>query len=461
MKGAEDYQGLRVTVMGLGHFGGGIGATRFLAAQGARVTVTDHRDTQDLKASLDQIRDCPLEALHCGEHPLEDFRQADLVVASPAVRPDHPLLETARHHGARVTTEIALFWEHCPAKIIGITGSAGKSTTSTMIHHLLMHSGRTAWLGGNLGGSLLSKLDEIHPDHWVVLELSSFQLAYLDQERRSPSISVVTNFSPNHLDWHRSIDEYRQAKQTILRWQTPADCAVLNGKDEDVAAWPTQGRRCIAPDSPPTALSAGTCLGESHPSLPEPFLRRFPGQHQMENAIQAVTAVCAAGVSSQRAVSHLASLPQLPHRLEFVDELHQRRFYDDSKATTPESTIIALNAFDHPIILLAGGADKGSDLTRLAAMIAQRCKAVSLMGETAGVLHEAIRQAKNSPHRTMTHQARDFQEAFDWALSQSHPGDVILLSPGCASFGWFQNYKERGEQFREMVRRFENHHPSP
>jgi UDP-N-acetylmuramoylalanine--D-glutamate ligase len=434
---SDDYAGRRVTVMGLGRFGGGIGAVRFLAERGAAVTLTDRKPAGELAESLGKIADLPLRAVRLGEHREEDFTSADLVVASAAIRPDHPCLAAARERGAAVTTEVGLFWRHCPGRIIGVTGSAGKSTTAALIHHLLQSSGKRCWLGGNIGGSLLQSIDEMQPADRVTLELSSFQLQYLDLERRSPEIAVVTGFAPNHLDWHLSLEEYRRAKQTILRWQRPGDAAVLDRSDPDVATWPTSAGVFEA-----AAMDSDRPLG------------RFPlpGPHNRRNAELAMRAALAAGATPEKIAEGLATFRGLPHRMEFVGEFGGRRFYNDSKATTPESAVAALQSFTQPVILLAGGSDKGVDLQAFAEEIARRAKGVALMGETGPRLERLVRAA--GAGRGAVHVACDFAEAIEWCVARSEAGDVVLLSPGCASFGWFRDYEERGERFRMLAEAF-------
>ncbi len=510
-----EYRHRRVTVMGLGRFGGGVGAVRFLASVGGEVTLTDLKPEQELAESLAAIADVPLAALRLGEHREADFTSAELVVASPAVRPDHPCLAAARACGVPVTTEIGLFIRHCPARIIGVTGTIGKSTTAAMIHHLLKEAGRPCRLGGNIGGSLLSELPEIDPAEWVVLELSSFQLSYLEADRYAPAIGVVTNFLPNHLDWHTSLEEYRTAKQALLRHQQPGDVAVLPAAQDapEFRHWPVVGRRiefgeqpesgeqvALTADglrvviseaaargarstregglqnSPSPPLSADEFLeealvGESPPrmpvdsggegvlviagSIPERIV--WPGNLPVGlplrlNAAGAVAAAMAAGVEASVCEPALARFRGLPHRLEEVGTFHGRRFINDSKATTPEAAITALRSFDVPVLVLAGGADKGVDLEPFARELAQRAKGIALMGATGAILdHQIAMSGEETLPRWI---ATDFRAAFEWAVSQSEAGDIILLSPGCASFGWFRDYAERGDQFRQAVMQY-------
>jgi UDP-N-acetylmuramoylalanine--D-glutamate ligase len=456
--GAIELAGCKVTVMGLGRFGGGMGAVRFLAARGASVTVTDLLSAEDLAEPLAKLADCPVEAYHLGGHVDADFADVDLVVVNPAVPPTSPFLEQARRAGALLTSEMSLFWQFNRSKTIGVTGSNGKSTTTAMTHAILRAAGIASRLGGNIGTSLLPEIDKIGPDEWSVLELSSFQLDDLDRLPASPNVAVVTNFTPNHLDWHGSLGEYRRAKQTILRWQTPDDVAVLNHDDSDVGAWPTFGRR-LAFGSRDAGCDGLFERGAEHVLRLDGSQERFPlrewvslpGRHNLANARGAACAAIAAGANLEAVHRGLESYRSLPHRLEFVAEVRGRRFYNDSLATTPESAVVALEAFSQPIILLAGGYDKEIDLTLLAQGIARRAKAAALMGETAGLLACLLEGHSAEEGQPPTRECGDFKEAFDWAVRQSEPGDVVLLSPGCASYDWFRNYAERGRRFVELV----------
>lgn len=456
----DPHSGRRVTVMGLGRFGGGVGAVRFLVERGASVTLTDIQPAEQLAEPLAQIRDLPLLNLRLGEHREEDFTSADLVIASPAVRPDHPCLTAARRRGIDVTTEIGLFCRHCPARILGVTGSAGKTTTATLLNLLLASSPQPHWLGGNIGGSLLSRLTDMHPEDRVVLELSSFQLAYLDADRFSPSVGVVTNFFPNHLDWHQSLDEYRSAKQTLLRYQDSAATAVLPSEG-DAAGWRTRGRRIEFGSEPrseefvaitPRAMQVR--IGAVELALPWDAMNLPRGLHNRRNAAAVVAAAVAAEIDVRTLPQILnQGLPRdrLPHRMEYLGCKRGRHFYNDSKATTPESAMAAVQSFDEPLIVLAGGSDKGVDLTPFAIELARRAKAVVLMGDTGPRLGELISAAAGRGGPPALSVAADFDAAFGWAVAQSAAGDIILLSPGCASFGWFRDYADRGEQFRRFV----------
>lgn len=432
--------------MGLGQFGGGVGAVRFLSERGAHITLTDLRSESELAESLAVLDGCRLDRVHLGGHREDDFRSTDLVVVNPAVRPDNQFVAAARDAGVPLSSEMNLFWQFNRAPIIGVTGSNGKSTTAALIDAMLRASGRKTWFGGNIGLSLLPLVDEIEPNDWVVLELSSFQLAALNHIKRSPHIAIVSNFSPNHLDWHSDLQDYRRAKQTIMWWQKAGDVAVLNKNDADLATWPAamMDRHTDAKDVWfDDELSGGVPISDA-------VRLKLPGRHNVENIRAAESAAAAVGVEAGDIQSALHDFRPLPHRLELVAEIAGRRFYNDSKATTPESAMMALEAFNAPIVLLAGGYDKHLDLSRFGESIASKVKAVAFMGQTAESLASDV--AKRAHSRVATRIATSFDDAFRWATAQSSSGDVVLLSPGCASYDWFPNYTARGEQFKKLVR---------
>lgn len=453
----DSWRGRRVTVMGLGAFGGGFGAVAYLAKAGARVTVTDLRTEQELAAELDQLKAFDIERFRLGGHDAEDFRNTDLLVVNPAVKPGHPLVEAATRAGVPTTSEMRLFWERCPAPIVGVTGSNGKSTTTNLIYHILRQTGRRCWLGGNIGKSLLPQVNEIAPDDLVVLELSSFQLHDLDRGGFSPHVAVVTNVRPNHLDWHGSLEHYRHSKQAILRWQQSNDLAVLSADDPDVRSWTTTGRTWNFGETdagtPGAYLDGSELLVRTSAGTerwPVGDWLGLPGRHNLVNAAGAVAAAVALGADRSHVESGSRTYEPLPHRLQDVGEVGGVRFVNDSLATTPDAAVAALRAFDAPLVVLAGGYDKQVSLSEFAGVLARRAKAVVLMGQTAELLRDQILAA--SPHPpTLIGPAGGFREAFDAARAAAAPGDVVLLSPGCASYGWFRNFAERGEAFLARV----------
>lgn len=458
----RDYRNQRILVMGLGSFGGGSGVVRFLAARGAQVTVTDTRTADKLADALGELSGIPSLNFKLGGHDFADFQQADLVVANPAVRRDNPYLSAAGAAGVPITSEMNLFWQWNPAQVVAVTGSNGKSTTTALIHSILKNSGRTAWLGGNIGVSLLPDVHLIRPDDVVVLELSSFQLTDLDRLQVSPSISVITNFAANHLDWHDTLGHYRWAKQTMLRWQKPSDAAILNADDADVSSWAVNGERflfgikdCTAPDQfgvfSGLDRRARGHFQDRDLELPLCDWLKLPGRHNLANALAASCAALRAGASLDAVREGVVHYQPLPHRLQWIADIDGRSFYNDSLATTPESAIVGLQAFERPVMLLAGGYDKQVDLTEMGREIAQQAKGVALMGQTSAALRRII-NAETGHSCHVSPELRSFREAFDWAVSNSSSGDVILLSPGCASYDWFRNFADRGSQFEEFVR---------
>ncbi len=445
-----------MTVMGLGRFGGGVAAARFLAQRGAVVTVTDLRSADDLADSLASLNDVQIAHYELNGHSEAVLADCQLLVVNPAVRPDHPLVVEARSRQIEVTTEIALFLRHNPATVIAVTGSNGKSTTSALIHHLLKHAypefAGNAWLGGNIGISLLDQTSVIQPQDIVVLELSSFQLHLLKIECFRPNIAVLTNFSPNHLDWHGSETEYRKAKQSILDAQISTDAAII----PDDTTWRVRGSQFqfgvhdrgedgVFLEAGLMLLRTGDCEDVIRIRIP----RQLPGMHNQLNIAAAACAAWLAGADATLFSSALQSFRPLPHRLQLVVETAGRQFWNDSIATTPESAMMALRVFPGRIILLAGGYDKGQDLASFAAEIRLRAAAVVLMGQTEPILHRLLTtEHSDLPIRIAT----DFRDAFRSAVAFSQEGDIVLLSPGCASYGWFQDFRERGDQFTAFAR---------
>ena len=434
-----DFSGRRVVVMGLGRFGGGAGAARWLAGQGADVLVTDMATEDELGPGLGPIRDLVDRGsieLRLGEHNVSDFTTCDAVIANPAVpRPwDNRFLRAALAAGIPITTEIRLVVERIDRmRTIGVTGTAGKSTTTAMIHHVLRGTGHPARLAGNIGGSLLDELDAVGPDEWIVLELSSAQLHWLDTGAGqadapgwSPHIAVLTNIAPNHLDWHGTFEHYERSKQTIFRHQQPGDHQVT----------------------------------EELVHIRRPLPLAIPGAHNQTNGFLALAAALkAAGVLPQDAAPALADFPGLPHRLQLVHESNGRRFFDDSKSTTPHATLLAVRAFKRAstVHLITGGYDKQVDLAPIAAM-RPRLAGLYTIGATGDAIAEMAEAAVDSSLAGAGHLERceTLDRAVAAATARMADDDVLLLSPGCASWDQFTNYEERGERFTEFVRRTEN-----
>ena len=434
-----DFRNRRVTVMGLGQFGGGLSAARWLARQGAIVTVTDTADEAALADSLADLQGEPVAEFHLGGHREEDFRRAEWVVVNPAVRPNHPLLEVARDSGARLTSETELLLDACPATTVGVTGSNGKSTTAAMIAAILQAEGRKTWLGGNIGVGLLDHLEEIAPTDCVVLELSSFQLWRLRPEMPMPHVAVVTSCSPNHLDWHQSYEHYKAAKQRVLTGQNQGDLAVLNTHDAEVASW----RRLVR-----GRLLAPVPLAQIPPLA-------APGEHQRINAACAAAAASGLGCDPASIPRGLQSFRGLPQRLEMIAVVDGRRFYNDSAATTPQSTIAALGSLPGPVWLLVGGRNKGFDFHELAEAIVGRARGAACFGSIRQELRALL--VARSPDFPCA-EFESLAEGLRWCWACSRPGEAIVLSPACASTDQFGNFRRRGEKFAELVRELADQH---
>jgi len=451
---ASDLAGRKILVMGLGRFGGGVDVVRYAAGAGAQVTVTDLASEAQLADSIRQLDSCSGVAFRLGLHDPDDFASADMVVANPAVKPDNRFLEVARRHGKIVTSQVGLFFQLCPARIVGITGANGKSTTTTLIAHLLRQAQSdrpygNVWLSGNIGDQpLLTIVDRVQPNDVVVLELSSFQIEQLAELGEAPQIALLTNLTPNHLDRYGTFEAYCAAKEGLFRHQqldgqTPA-VSLFNAEDEVAARWFDRYN----------GQSGRVCMKFSAADVSDKFRRvyRLPGRAYLSNLAGAVAIARNLGVRDESIESSLPQFQSLPHRLELVAEGHGVSWYNDSKATTPLSSIVALEAFDRPEILIAGGYDKHLPFDDLGRKIAQKAKVAILIGQTAPQIAQAIEAGSSGRSQARVEFARSLAEAVQTAHELASPGDVVLLSPACASYDMFENYQQRGHQFAELAR---------
>jgi UDP-N-acetylmuramoylalanine--D-glutamate ligase len=452
--------GRKVLVMGLGRFGGGVDVARFAAGAGARVVVTDSAAEDKLVDSVGQLRAFPGIELKLGGHDPDDFAAADVVVVNPAVPGDHPLLEIARQHQKTITSQVGLFFQMCPARIVGITGANGKSTTATLTAHLLQHAlSRTGafentrvWLSGNIGHRpLLGTLDEVTPADVVVLELSSFQLEQLAEVEMAPQIALLTNLTPNHLDRHGTFEAYCTAKENIFRFQRCAAAepavSIFNAEDPIACEWFEKYR------SQPGRTCVKYSVDDVAESVRAPF--PLPGWANLSNLAGAMAVARQFGIQDEAMARALPDVKALPHRLELVATIDGVRWYNDSIATTPQSVMVALEAFEDPKILIAGGYDKQLPFDELGEKIAARAKAVVLIGQAAPKMADAIRAGAGSARQVPITLARSLAEAVDLARQHAVSGDVVLLSPACASYDMFDNFQQRGQQFAERVGQFE------
>jgi len=456
----SDLTGKAVLVMGLGRFGGGVDVAQFAARAGAHVIVTDAATEDQLADSVAQLREFPKIELKLGGHDPDDFATADVVVANPAVRSDDRFLQIARRHQKVITSQIEWFFQRCPARIVGITGANGKSTTASLIAYLLERAGPSAgspgngkvWLSGNIGHRpLLGTLGEMGQRDVVVLELSSFQLEQLAEIGKGPALALVTNVTPNHLDRHGTFEAYCAAKENIFRFQSldekrPA-VSIFNAEDPVAAAWFEKY----------DGQTGRTCVKYAAAEVPEPIRAGFPlpGRANLSNLAGALAVTRQFGVQDDAVAEVLPDFQGLPHRLEWVATIDGVRWYNDSIATTPQSVMVALEAFDEPKILIAGGYDKNLPFAELGREIATGAKAAILVGQTAPKLAEAIRAGSREAAQIPIVLAQSLAEAVQAARQHAIRGDVALLSPACASYDMFENFQQRGRQFAQLVRQLD------
>ncbi len=457
--GTDSLNGKTVVVMGLGRFGGGLDSAQFAACCGARVVVTDLSGPEKLTDSVSQLQvSCAGMDLEfrLGSHEQGDFERADVVIANPAVPADNRFLEIARRAGARITSQIGLFFSLCPAPIVGITGANGKSTTTALTAHLLRgaleQTGveyKNVWLGGNIGNEpLLTILDQVSPEDVIVLEISSFQIEQLAAEGFAPQIALLTNLTPNHLDRYGTFEAYCEAKAPMFELQKPRDgslpVSLFNSDDPVGRAWFERYQ----------TDTDRTCRLFSPDEVSEMVRQEYklPGRAYLSNLAGAMAIAKTFGVSEETAVGCLGEFRGLSHRLELVDEIRGVRWYNDSKATTPLSALVGLDAFEAPVIIIAGGYDKHIAFDDFGRAIAERAKAAVLIGQTAPMIAKAIEAGIG---RATVRQTGSLSEAVTTANALANPGDVVLLSPACASYDMFENFEKRGEEFRRCVRQLQ------
>lgn len=437
--------GKEVAVIGVGV--SNIPLIRLLVRLGARVTACDRRDAAEFGEVYNELSELGVN-FHLGEAYLSNLVQP-IIFKTPGMRYDLPEFVAARKNGAIITSEMEQFFEMCPAKIYGITGSDGKTTTSTVIYELLKEQGYRCWLGGNIGIPLLDKIPEMRETDRVVLELSSFQLHTL---RKSPQVAVMTNITPNHLDMHKDYQEYIDAKKNIMLYQRPGDVLVANAKNEITRQIGEEANgewRCFSScgDALVYLNNGVICYGDEF--ILDASKIRIPGIHNVENYMAAIAATHD-DVSVETIQRVAETFAGVPHRIEFVRELNGIRFYNDSIATTPSRSTAALNAFDDGIVLIAGGYDKKIPFDDFGRLVAEKVKTLVLLIDTPSgpKIRDAVKAAEK---KIEIIEVSTFSQAVKSAYDAATSGDVVLLSTACASYGMFKNFVERGERFRELV----------
>lgn len=421
----------------------------------SNVTLFDGRESSELSTDvLDKIKKYKME-IFTGKNYLTSLNGYDLILRSPSCLPTTPELEKEAERGALVTSEIELFMKMCPCQIIGITGSDGKTTTTTLIYEVLKNAGYTTYVGGNIGIPLFTKLKDITPDDKVVLELSSFQLMGMDV---SPDISVITNISPNHLNVHKDYQEYIDAKKNIFKFQKENDILVLNYDDEITRECSKEAKGKVIFISSKHKLDEGYIIEDGVIKQCDDKLKKhiadtkqfvIKGIHNYEH-ICATLAVTKDLVRPEKTVDILKTFKGVEHRLEFVREIEGVKWYNDSASTSPTRLINALNAFDEDIVLIAGGADKNLDYTPVAKPILDKVNTLILMGQTAGKIFDSVKKEEEIQKKEiLIYIAKDLQEAIN--IAKKHGKQIVLFSPASTSFDMFKSMYERGDIFKTMV----------
>jgi UDP-N-acetylmuramoylalanine--D-glutamate ligase len=463
----SDLSGKRIVVLGLARQGTAL--ARYLVQAGAEVTVSDLQGKKALADRLAELAGLPIRYV-LGEHPLSLLKRADLVCLSGGVPLDAPIVVEARRRGISLSNDAQLFLERCPAPLIGITGSAGKTTTTALVGEMCRAGGQRTWVGGNIGNPLIADLDEIRPDDWAVMELSSFQLEVMTI---SPHVAAVLNVTPNHLDRHATMEEYLAAKRTIVAHQKPEDFALLGyddanarslaldtaahllwfsgGAEVEEGAFKTNGELILR-------LGAALSLskGGADCAICDASEVRLRGRHNLLNVLAACALAGVAGVPVEAMRQVATTFPGVEHRLEWVREWNGVQWYDDSIATAPERSLAALRSFDEPLVLLAGGRDKKLPWDEFAQETVQRVRHLITFGEAGPMIAQVVQSyILHAPFSILLEgitQVETLEEAVAAAARLARPGDVVLLSPGGTSFDAFRDFAARGDRFKELVR---------
>jgi len=446
-----ELKGKKVLVVGLGK--SGLAAALFLRRKGAQVTVSDVRSAEALAKDIPALLDEGI-MVEAGGHGLLTFRRQDLIVVSPGVPLDTPELVQVKNFGLPVIGELELAARFLKGKMVAITGSNGKTTTTTLLGEILKEAGLPTLVGGNIGVPVVALIEESTRDTWSVLEVSSFQLESTVEFH--PNIAVILNITPDHLDRHGSFENYARAKERIFAAQDENDCAVLNADNTPAAAAATRVKARVYWFSVENAVRQGAWLENgfvvyraARDAAVEPLipLSGIPlkGTHNVENVLAAVVAARLAGVAPEAIRRAIEKFQAVEHRLEYVATVNGVEFYNDSKATNVDATAKAVAAFSSGIHLILGGKDKGSDYTLLSQLLRERVSAVYTIGSAAAKIESHLRGVVS------IHSCETLEKAVSAAASAARPGEVVLLAPACSSFDQFESYEHRGRVFKELV----------
>lgn len=438
-------KGMKIDVLGIGI--SNIPIIKYLSGNGAKVTACDKRSKENLGEIYNELLELGVK-FSLGDDYLGNLT-GEMILKTPGMRFDTPELLAAKERGAHVTSEMELFFEFCPAKIIAVTGSDGKTTTTTVINKLLEKEGYKTWLGGNIGNPLFCSLEKILPDDLVVLELSSFQLHTM---KKSPDISVITNITPNHLDMHKSYEEYIDAKKNIMLYQNDEGLLVVNMENDvtNKIGEEAKGRKIGFSNGKDTEVSRDSeyiyYMGEKVLKISD---IKVPGNHNVENYMAAIGAV--GGMVSKETITNVAKeFGGVAHRIELVRTLNGIRFYNSSIDSSPNRTINTLKVFPEKVIMIAGGKDKGIPYDEIGPSLVEKVKVLILVGATAGKIKDALKKTPGNESVEVI-ELTEYPDAVNMAYSKAKSGDVVILSPASTSFDKFKNFEERGNLFKSLV----------
>lgn len=441
--------GKNITVIGIGI--SNLPLIKYLVSLGANVTACDRRSAEDLGENYTELEKLGVK-FNLGDGYLNNL-SGDMIFKTPGMRYDVPELLKAKENGSIVTSEMEVFFEVCPSHIIAVTGSDGKTTTTTLIHKMMTDAGYKTWLGGNIGNPLLTDTEKMKENDWVILELSSFQLHTM---RKSPEIAVITNISPNHLDMHKDYKEYIDAKKNIMLYQNEDDTLIVNADNQvtaDIGKSANGAVKYFSRNGMADVYLDGNIIKRGIVEILNIKDIKIPGMHNVENYMAAIAAV--SGLVSKEVIVNVAkTFGGVEHRIELVRTLDGVKYYNSSIDSSPNRTINTLRVFPNKVIMIAGGKDKGIPYDEIGPALAEHVKVLILIGATSDKIQEALDAEINKTGNGKDIEvirATSYEDAVNTARSKAHDGDVVLLSPASTSFDMFRNFEERGNLFKKIV----------
>lgn len=441
--------GKNITVIGIGI--SNLSLIKYLVSLGANVTACDRRSAEDLGENYTELEKLGVK-FNLGDGYLNNL-SGDMIFKTPGMRYDVPELLKAKENGSIVTSEMEVFFEVCPSHIIAVTGSDGKTTTTTLIHKMMTDAGYKTWLGGNIGNPLLTDTEKMKENDWVILELSSFQLHTM---RKSPEIAVITNISPNHLDMHKDYKEYIDAKKNIMLYQNEGDTLIVNADNQvtaDIGKSANGAVKYFSRNGMADVYLDGNIIKRGIVEILNIKDIKIPGMHNVENYMAAIAAV--SGLVSKDVIVNVAkTFGGVEHRIELVRTLDGVKYYNSSIDSSPNRTINTLRVFPNKVIMIAGGKDKGIPYDEIGPALAEHVKVLILIGATSDKIQEALDAEINKTGNGKDIEvirATSYEDAVNTARSKAHDGDVVLLSPASTSFDMFRNFEERGNLFKKIV----------